>query len=41
MCLEAAIKEIEADALRNQRAQAVMGGPSITLPLSLRLCRSE
>jgi hypothetical protein len=31
-CLEAAIKEIEADALRNQRAQAVMGGPSITFP---------
>jgi hypothetical protein len=32
MCLEVAIKEIEADALRNQRAQAVMGGPSITSP---------
>ena len=32
MCLEAAIKEIEADALRNQRAQAVMGGPSIASP---------
>src|ERR1700687_6302989 len=28
MCLEAAIKEIEADAVRNQRAHAVMGGPS-------------
>ena len=32
MCLEAAIKEIEADALRNQRAQALTGGPSITSP---------
>jgi hypothetical protein len=32
MCLEAAIKEIEADALRNQRAQAVTGGLSITSP---------
>jgi hypothetical protein len=32
MCLEAAIKEIEADALRNQRAQAAIGEPSITSP---------
>jgi hypothetical protein len=32
MCLEAAIKEIEADALRNQRARAVIGEPSITSP---------
>jgi hypothetical protein len=31
MCLEAAIKEIEADAPRNQRARAVAGGP-ITSP---------
>jgi len=30
MCLEAAIKEVEADALRNQRAQAVKGVPSTT-----------
>jgi hypothetical protein len=28
MCLEAAIKEVEADALRNQRAQALKGVPS-------------
>jgi hypothetical protein len=32
MCLEAAIKEIEADALRNLRARAVIGEPSITSP---------
>jgi hypothetical protein len=31
MCLEAAIKEIEADALRSQ-ARAATGGPSITSP---------